>query len=406
MLFILIFLKFVWWNFLELFHPSLTTINIMTAKILYTGIALSVAGLALHSPVEASGANEQLKKQMLSHVEKILIVDSVLIDKNDFFKFYRLQPSAGKILGEEELDNISVNYPDAGYPQIGFTNEFRDYLIWAQPDSTSYLRLVESSKLTDGKWSEPEYLSTVLNSAADEDDPAIADASFPFMLDDGVTLYFASNGPESLGGYDIFVATKDPSDGSFLKPRNIGMPFNSEYDDYMMAVDELTGVGWWVSDRNQIEDKLTLYIYELKESRENVDPADPDLMVYATLADWKSVLDEEDDTRRNELKNEIRAVRKDSGKAQDFYLPISGKKAYTSFSDFKSPKAAALMKKYLADSKNVQMKEKELKNLRLKLYKSAGDPKLKKEIQTYETSLRNDKKALKETLSEIYRMEK
>ena len=52
------------------------------------------------------------------------------------------------------------------------------------------------------------------------------------MLSDGLTLYFAAQGPESIGGYDIFMTTYDAAEGRFLKPENIGMPFNSTANDY------------------------------------------------------------------------------------------------------------------------------------------------------------------------------
>lgn len=81
------------------------------------------------------------------------------------------------------------------------------------------------------------------------------------MLSDGTTLYFASSGEESLGGYDIFVTRLNLNTGNYLVPENMGMPFNSIYNDYMLAIDELNNVGWFVSDRFQEEDKLIVYLF-------------------------------------------------------------------------------------------------------------------------------------------------
>ena len=61
---------------------------------------------------------------------------------------------------------------------------------------------------------------------------------YPFMLSDGTTLYFAENGEESLGGYDLFVTRYSSSSHEYLKPENLGMPFNSPYNDYMLVIDE------------------------------------------------------------------------------------------------------------------------------------------------------------------------
>ena len=80
------------------------------------------------------------------------------------------------------------------------------------------------------------------------------------MMSDGITLYYANDGDNTLGGYDIFM-TRKGDDGRFLQPQNIGMPYNSPYDDYMLAIDEVTGAGWWATDRNQIPDSVTIYVF-------------------------------------------------------------------------------------------------------------------------------------------------
>ena len=56
---------------------------------------------------------------------------------------------------------------------------------------------MQSSRLADGSWEQPEPLGDVLNEGGD--------ANFPFLMSDGVTLYFANDGENSLGGYDIFI---------------------------------------------------------------------------------------------------------------------------------------------------------------------------------------------------------
>lgn len=54
-----------------------------------------------------------------------------------------------------------------------------------------------------------------------------------YMSIDGKTMYMASQGHESLGGYDIFVSYKDQ--GVWTKPKNMGYPINTPYDDYFFA---------------------------------------------------------------------------------------------------------------------------------------------------------------------------
>lgn len=50
---------------------------------------------------------------------------------------------------------------------------------------------------------------------------------------DGETMYIASNGNETIGGYDIFVSKK--VQGQWTKPVNLGYPINTPYDDFFFA---------------------------------------------------------------------------------------------------------------------------------------------------------------------------
>lgn len=54
-----------------------------------------------------------------------------------------------------------------------------------------------------------------------------------FLHLDGETMYMASEGHESMGGYDIFVSKK--VNGTWTKPVNMGYPINTPYDDFFFA---------------------------------------------------------------------------------------------------------------------------------------------------------------------------
>src|SRR5690606_22551329 len=55
-----------------------------------------------------------------------------------------------------------------------------------------------------------------------------------FLHPDGETLYFSSEGHESMGGFDIFMSKR--VDGKWTKPVNIGYPVNSADDDVYFVV--------------------------------------------------------------------------------------------------------------------------------------------------------------------------
>lgn len=54
-----------------------------------------------------------------------------------------------------------------------------------------------------------------------------------YMHPDGKTMYFASEGFNSMGGYDIFVSKK--KQGVWSAPVNMGYPINTPYDDFFFA---------------------------------------------------------------------------------------------------------------------------------------------------------------------------
>lgn len=91
-----------------------------------------------------------------------------------------------------------------------------------------------SKRQEDGTWSEPKNAGNTINGPMDEESP--------FIAVDNSTLYFSSNGPNSMGGFDIFMS-KLGADGTWSKPMNLGYPLNSTTDDlfYTTTIDGLTG---------------------------------------------------------------------------------------------------------------------------------------------------------------------
>ena len=71
-----------------------------------------------------------------------------------------------------------------------------------------------------------------------------------------------------MGGYDIFMSTFDLDKGVFYSPENIGLPFNSTANDYLLAIDDINHLGWLVTDRRQPEDKVCIYTFVPTASRQ------------------------------------------------------------------------------------------------------------------------------------------
>ncbi|MDD5571399.1 MAG: OmpA family protein [Bacteroidales bacterium] len=96
------------------------------------------------------------------------------------------------------------------------------YFVSDKPGGYGGKDIYASELDLDGKWAEAINLGPEINTKYDEDSP--------FILADGVTLYFCSNGHESMGGYDIFLS-KLLVDGYWTTPENIGYPINTTDDD-------------------------------------------------------------------------------------------------------------------------------------------------------------------------------
>ena len=93
----------------------------------------------------------------------------------------------------------------------------------------------------DGTFGTPQNLGAKINTAGDE--------SFPSILEDNKTLYFASSGHQGLGGYDVFMA--DLSKGTV--PVNLGKPVNSEKDDFSFTFNTEKNMGFMASNRSGID---------------------------------------------------------------------------------------------------------------------------------------------------------
>jgi len=82
-------------------------------------------------------------------------------------------------------------------------------------------------KLPNGEWSDIEKLSDVINTKYDE--------VLPIISADGNTLYFASEGHNSMGGLDLFVTHYNETSKTWSKPKNLGYPINTTDDDYVIS---------------------------------------------------------------------------------------------------------------------------------------------------------------------------
>lgn len=323
----------------------------------------------------------------LERVEKIVIIDSISVPRNEFFKHYRLPASAGS-LG----DRMALPRRFADNAEYVFTNEGEDYKLWSEPDSTGNFHLVESTLLTDGSWSDPTPLSDELSEGRD--------AIYPFMMADGVTLYYAENGENSIGGFDIMVATRDAADGSFLQPSNLGFPYNSPYDDYMLAIDELNGVGWWATDRNQLDDEITIYVFVTNDLRNNYSPDEDDVVGFARISDYMATQPEGSDY--SELLTTIRSIDPEEKIRKPEFTFAASKGRILHFYDELPSGARDKMRNYLTAEKELEKAEGLLREKRMNYHRSNSSS-LGVQIRSEEQKLETKRQELRKMRSLLYK---
>lgn len=290
-----------------------------------------------------------MMENMLGRVERIAIIDSIVVDADSFFKHYRLAPSAGKLVGGE-----AVRLPGI---EMAYVPQNNTRILYSQADTSGVFVLMSADILDDGTVDHPAPLEG-------DDLSGGGNTEYPFLMSDGLTLYYANDGEGSLGGYDIFM-TRSSDDGTLLQPQNVGMPYNSPYDDYLLAIDEETGAGWWATDRNQIPGKLTIYVFVPSDLRVNVAADDSNLVSLARIDNVALTTGSKDYTKLKDAIERIDNSAMGSTASTSFELPVgSTTRIYRRLNDFRSVEARKAMAQAIDARTEMQSVDSRLSALR------------------------------------------
>ena len=120
--------------------------------------------------------------RMLKGVEEVCFIDSFVVDKENSW-MHTNQPRIGQAVHVRHLLH------DSGRGGTVYETELGNKLYYSemQPDST--LSILSRNKLLD-KWSDGSLLPGSINEAMNAD--------YPYVLTDGITIYYASDGPGSM----------------------------------------------------------------------------------------------------------------------------------------------------------------------------------------------------------------
>lgn len=289
--------------------------------------------------------------RMMRNTEDVQIIDSVVVDKDRFLSVYPLSEESGSLIPYTQFFDT-----DRPVESVVYRNEKQDRIYYAHPTEEDRYCLYTQSRLMD-KWGDEKQLPMNINSREDE--------NYPFLLSDGVTVYFASKGNGSLGGYDLFITRYNTNSDTYLTPEQMGMPFNSPYNDYMMVIDETKGLGWFVSDRFQPEGKVAVYLFIPNDERNRVETDDEAIKrerarITAIRDSWKEGAGYEKliELARTHIPSPVNEIKK------DFDFVITDQVVYYTLDEIQSPEARSYYEKAVALRDRLRSLAEELDGLR------------------------------------------
>lgn len=168
-----------------------------------------------------------------------------------------------------ELPFNNENY-SVGQPTLSPDGK-RLYFVSDMPGSIGATDIFVVDILDDDTYSNPKNLGPTINTSGRE--------MFPYVTED--KLYFSSDGHLGLGGLDVYESNIRET---FSIPANLGIPLNSQLDDFAYVVNEETQKGYFSSNRKggkgdddiysfqRIEVTCSQSIYGLVSNQQNNQP--------------------------------------------------------------------------------------------------------------------------------------
>ena len=290
----------------------------------------------------------KLYESMLQSTAKVMFIDSVVVDKEQFLQAIPLPSDLGQIKFRPNSSHL-----------LEYQNELDDRKFIADGDTA--ITLLKTQTATGKSWSLAEKLPGL-------DNKEYLLQNYPFLASDGITLYFSAEGPSSMGGRDIFMTSFDSDKGIWLQPQNYGLPFNSPANDYLLVIDDLDSLGWLVTDRRQPEGKVCVYTFVPTSVRQNFEVDGLSNAMLKSYADIKSIKDTWKFGNRQtailRLKNIRIKIRKQQNKNNINFI-INDKQIISSIDDFKSDESRKLYKQLVEIKQIITEEEQQLQKQRI-----------------------------------------
>ena len=271
--------------------------------------------------------------RMVRNTSRICFIDSFRISKDELFSTYITGESTGSFYPADQF------FEDDTQGEV-FLPETEQNVLYSRLAADGRYHLFTKFKSFD-RWTDE-----TLVEGLDTD----GDLRYPFLQNDGITIYYASTGSESMGGLDIFVSRYNTATGKYLKPENIGMPFNSEANDYLYVIDEANNLGWFATDRRQPQDTVCVYVFIPSERTQKFNYENDDILAIHRAARIESIEESQTDLAA------VRAARQrltllryqlaEKAEQGSFTYIIDDFTTYHDAADFKCPEAAQMFKRW------------------------------------------------------------
>ena len=191
--------------------------------------------------------------------------------RKDFYLYYPLpqhawHPSPNLL---DSLEAFPLFYPKGA-----------DVIYFSAMDRAGTRSLFVTEDM-DSTWRSPRMLTEAHLSTGSE--------VFPLLSPDGQTLYFASDGLAGVGGFDLYMSRWDAEAGRWGAPVNLGFPFNSPSDDFLLCETQDGKYTLFASNRECAADSV--YVYVLDRASIGKREAVHDAAELADLAALRAVKD-------------------------------------------------------------------------------------------------------------------
>jgi outer membrane protein OmpA-like peptidoglycan-associated protein len=182
-----------------------------------------------------------------------------MIDKDK--RLYTFRPEdGGNLLYSEYTDNswgtlkeFDAKIKNKHIESHFFINDSEDLILFISQAKKD--KEIWETRLVNGNWTEPGPIKGPINSTYDEESP--------FISHDGTTLYFSSNRPESMGGFDVFKSEFDYNTNAWQKPVNMGFPINTLDDEINFEVTPSDQSGFIASNRLHSNGGYDIYYFHI-----------------------------------------------------------------------------------------------------------------------------------------------